>query len=277
MSSRVKVLIRNWGFQISSAIIISIVIFGFVGPLFYPNPYAFVGRRYESPSSSFPLGTDILGRDILALLTVGVRNSLIVGFFAGGIGLLIAIALGVFGGYAGGLIDDVLNLLSNVFFVLPTVPLLIIISASVKHRSLLTVASFIAVTIWPWAARQLRAQVLSLKERDFVNLARISGKGNVRIVLEEIIPNMLAYVFTSFCGIFAGAVMSEAGISMIGLGPTTEETLGMMLHWAIMSQAIHLGVWWWFIPPGVVLILFTGALFLLSSVMDDVFNPRVQR
>jgi len=277
MTSRIKILIRNRGFQISSVIIISVIAFGLIGPLFYPNPYAFVGKRYEPPSSIFLLGTDILGRDVLALLTIGVRNSLIVGFFAGVIGLLIAVILGVFGSYIGGLVDDVLNLLTNVFFVLPTVPLLIIISASTKHRSLLTVASFIAVTIWPWATRSLRAQALSLKERDFVNLARISGKGVSRIVLEEILPNMLAYVFTSFCGIFAGAVMSEAGISMIGLGPTTEETLGTMLHWAIMSQAIHIGIWWWFIPSGVILIVFTGALFLLASVMDDIFNPRVQR
>ena len=240
------------------------------------DPYDYTGGRYEPPSSQHILGTDILGRDVWAQLIVGIRNSLMVGFLAGAIGLLIAFLVGGFGGYIGGLLDEGINTITNVFIVLPTIPILIILSATLKQRSLLTVAGFIAIIIWSGGARSLRAQVLSLKERDFVRLARISGKSTLDIIFREIFPNMLSYVFISFCGMFGGAVMAEAGISMIGLGPTTIETLGSMLHWSIMNQAIHMGVWWWFIPPGIVLISFTGALFAMGSVIDDVLNPKLR-
>jgi peptide/nickel transport system permease protein len=199
-----------------------------------------------------------------------------VGFLAGIIGLLIAFTVGGFSAYIGGLADETINTISNVFLVLPVIPILIILSVSLKERSLFTVAGFIGLIIWAGAARSLRSQVLSLKERNFVNLARISGKGTTSIIFKEIFPNMLSYVFISFCGMFGGAIMAEAGISLIGLGPTTLATLGSMLHWSIALQAIHIGVWWWFVPPGIVLISFTGALLAMGSVIDDVLNPKLR-
>jgi len=276
MSSRIQLLAKNRSFQICLGVILFIVSIGVIGPYLTLDPYKRTGGRYEPPSSTHILGTDILGRDVLALLVNGIRNSLMVGFFAGIIGLLIAFVVGGFCAYIGGLTDETINTLTNVFLVLPVIPILIILSASLKSRSLFTVAGFIGLIIWSGAARSLRSQVLSLKERNFVNLARISGKSNANIIFIEIFPNMLSYIFISFCGMFGGAIMAEAGISLIGLGPTTIETLGSMLHWAIMNQAIHIGVWWWFVPPGIVLISFTGALLALGSVIDDVINPKLR-
>ena len=276
MSSRIELLAKNRRFQVCLGVVLLIIAVGVIGPYMTLDPYDYTGRRYEPPSSEHILGTDILGRDVWAGLVVGIRNSLMVGFLAGLIGLLIAFAVGGFSGYIGGVVDETINTITNVFLVLPVIPLLIILSSSLKVRSLLTVAGFIGVIMWAGGARSLRSQVLSLKQRSFVNLARISGKGTANIIFREIFPNMLAYVFISFCGMFGGAVMAEAGISLIGLGPTTIETLGSMLHWSIMNQAIHIGVWWWFVPPGVVLISFTGALLALGSVMDDVLNPKLR-
>ena len=218
-----------------------------------------------------------MGRDVFAQLVHGTRYSLTVGFFAGLIGLLIGFTLGGLSGYIGLMaVSESLNMLSNIFLIIPTVPLLIVLSSTLKIRSLLMVAMIIALTIWPGTARSLRSQILSLKERDFVNVARISGKSKLEIIFKELLPNMLSYVFISFCGMFGGAVMAEAGISLIGLGPTDIVTLGSMLHWSIANYALTNRVWWWFVPPGIVLISFTGSLIMLGSVIDDVLNPKLQ-
>jgi peptide/nickel transport system permease protein len=271
-----EMLAKNRIFQLCLGVVLLIVAVGVIGPYLTLNPNIKTGHRYEPPSSAHILGCDVFGQDVLAQLVTGIRNSLMVGFLAGSIGLLIAFAVGGFSAYIGGLTDETVNTFTNVFLVLPVIPILIILSASLKERSLFTVAGFIGLIIWAGAARSLRSQVLSLKERDFVNLARISGKNTTGIIFKEIFPNMLSYVFISFCGMFGGAIMAEAGISLIGLGPTTVATLGNMLHWSIATQSIHIGVWWWFIPPGIVLISFTGALLAMGSVIDDVLNPKLR-
>jgi len=276
VSSRMELLARNRGFQLCLGVVLFIVAVGVIGPYLTLDPTKRTGGRYEPPSSAHLLGTDVLGEDVLAQLVTGIRNSLMVGFLAGLMGLAIAFAVGGLSGFIGGTLDETVNTITNVFLVLPIIPILIILSASLAKRSLFTVAGFIGLIIWAGAARSLRSQVMSLKERNFVSLARISGKGTINIILKEIFPNMLSYVFISFCGMFGGAIMAEAGISLIGLGPTEISTLGSMLHWSIMMQAIHIGVWWWFIPPGIVLISFTGALLATGSVIDDVLNPKLR-
>ena len=147
----------------------------------------------------------------------------------------------------------------------------------IRDRSIFLVAGIIAFTSWAGPARAIRSQVLSLKTREFVNLARLSGKSKIDIVLREIFPNMLSYILITFCEVVGGAMISEAGISMLGLGPTTVTSLGSMLHWSFISQAPSMGAWWWFVPPGVVLVIFVGSLIMVASVIDDVFNPRLQK
>ena len=270
-----EILAKNTRFQVASAVVIFIIIVGIIGPFFTVNPNKYIGGKFEPPSWNHKLGCDLFGQDVWARLVLGIRHSLVVGFVAGSIALLIAFMMGGVGAYKGGLVDDVSNLLSNVFLTIPVVPVLIVLSVLFGHRSLYLVAAIIAIIQWPGTARALRSQVLSLKGREFVDLARILGKGDSRILFGEIFPNMLAYVFIQFVGMIGSAIVMEAGISLLGLGPTWVVTLGNMLHWAIQNQGVFMGIWWWFIPPGVVILLFTGSMIMIGSVIDDVLNPRL--
>lgn len=276
MPGRIELLSKNTSFKVSLGLIIFILLIGTIGPMLVRNPENYVGRRYESPSWKCKMGTDVFGRDVWAQMTYGVRHSVIIGLLAGSIALMISFFVGGVGGYEGGLVDEGLNIVSNAFLTIPVIPVLIVLAVLFEHRSLFLVAFIVAVIVWPGPARSIRSQVLSLKERNFVDLARISGKGDSNILFMEIFPNMLGYVFIQFCAIFGTAVMMEAGISLLGLGPTTVTTLGSMLHWSIMNQAAQLGAWWWFIPPGLIVILLTGGLVLIGSEIDDVLNPKLR-
>lgn len=273
-----KLLVKgNRKFTISLGILLLIVALAVVGPIVTVDPLSFVGIPFERPSSQFILGTDSFGRDIFAQLCTGLRTSLILGIVAGGIATGIALLIGGLGTYKGGLIDEGANFLVNLIMVFPMLPVLLILSAVFEVRSLWLVGTMIAITSWPWAARCMRSQVLSLKERGFVDLARISGMTNTEIVIKEILPNLLAYAFMVFVVLTGGAVVAEAGISMIGLGPTDAVSLGQMLHWALLNESTRLGIWWWFIPPGLILTIFTVSLLVIHSAMDEVFNPKLRR
>ena len=276
MSTRIELLAKNRKFQICLAIVLAIVAFGIIGPFFTRDPLEYAGGIYEPPSSEFLLGTDMAGRDVFAQLCVGVRDSLFVGVIAGSLALGIAILMGGVLSYKKGMIDEGANLVTNIFLVLPVLVILIVIAALLEGRSLITVGILIALFSWPWMARNIRSQILSLRERKFVDLARISGKSDFTIVTKEILPNMLAYVFLLFIMATGWAVVTESSISMIGLGPTTGFTLGNMLRLAIEWGALGRGAWWYFMPPGLVIVLFTGTLIILTSVIDDVLNPKVR-
>lgn len=275
MVSRIELLAKNTRFQVVVTVLVFIIAVGIIGPLFTMDPREYTGGRYEPPSWEHKLGTDAFCCDVWAQLIYGIRHSLGVGFVAGLIALMIVFVMGGIGAYKGGLADEGFNLFTNVFLTLPVIPILIILSVLFEYRSLYLVAFIIAITMWPGSARAIRSQVLSLKEREFVDLARVSGKGGPRILFGEIFPNMLAYIFISFCGMVGGAIIAEAGISLIGLGPTTITTLGTMLHWSIMNEAVLIGAWWWFVPAGLFLIFFTGSLIMMGSMIDDVLNPKL--
>lgn len=275
MSSKKKLLMRNRRFQVRLAVLTTIIMIGVIGPYMTLNPDAYTGDRYELPSWRHPLGTDNFGKDLLAQLVIGIRHSLEVGVISGTLALAIALVAGGLSPLIGRRSDEVINTIANIFMVLPSVPILILLSLSFRERSLFIVAGIIAVLGWAGGARSLRSQVLSLKERGFVNLARISGKGNVKIVFFEIFPNTLSYIFNSFCWSLGGAISAEAGISLLGLGPRAR-TLGTMLYYAIANSAHTAGIWWWFIPPGLILIVFTGTLITMGTVMDEVLNPKLQ-
>lgn len=278
MPNRIELLAKNKSFHIAAGIALFIILVGILGPMFTRNPEAFSGDRYESPNMEFKLGTDHLGRDIWARMIHGIRNSLLIGFTAGGIGIIIAIIMGGVGAYIGGLTDEGVNLVTNVFLVIPMIPLLILLSVLFAggSRTIWTLSMIIAIVSWPGASRAIRSQVLSLKERNFIELATVSGKGDSTILVKEIFPNMLAYIFIQFCNAFGGAVMAEAGIGLIGLGPSDTPTIGTILHFAISNTAHLQGIWWWFIPPGVVLIIFTTFLLVFGSILDDVLNPKLR-
>jgi len=274
--SRMELLVKNRKFQICSAIVIGIVMLGVIGPFVTRSPSEGVGGRYEPPSFEYLLGTDMAGRDIFAQLCVAIRDSLWVGIIAGFSSLIIAILIGGLLSYKKGLVDEGANLVTNIFLVLPELVILIIIAALLGYRSLEIVGILIGLFSWPWMARSIRSQILSLRERKFVDLARISGKSDLSMVVKEILPNMLAYVFLVLIIGIGSAIVVEAGISVIGLGPTIGFTLGKMLQWAISWEAIPQGIWWYFVPPGLILVILTGTLVMITAVIDDVLNPKVR-
>jgi peptide/nickel transport system permease protein len=276
MPGRMELLAKNRKFQICLVIVIGIVLLGVVGPFVTRDPSETTGGRYEPPSLNFLLGTDMVGRDIFAQLCAGIRDSLWVGAIAGVSALAIAVFVGGLLSYKRGLIDEGANLVTNMFMVLPELVILIVIAALLQGRSLIVVGILIGLLSWPWMARSIRSQILSLRERRFVDLARISGKSDLSIVVKEILPNMLAYVFLVFILALSGAVVWEASISVIGLGPTEGFTLGKMLEWAISWNSVSRGVWWYFIPPGLTLVILTGTLIMITAVIDDVLNPKVR-
>jgi peptide/nickel transport system permease protein len=276
MSGRVALLLKNRKFQFFLGIAIVIALLGVIGPAFVRDPLEIAGKVYEHPSSKFLLGTDMAGRDVFAQLCHAVHDSLIVGIIAGFLAVGIAILIGAILAYKGGAIDESANVITNVFLVLPQLTILIVVASLLGKRSLILVSVLIGLFNWPWMARSIRSQLLTLKERKFIDLAKISGKSSFAIVVKEILPNMLAYIFLVLIIGISSAIVMESGISVIGLGPTEGFTLGKMLDLVIRHEAAQQGKWWYFVPPGLVLVVFTSSLIMITAVIDDVLNPRTR-
>ncbi len=264
-------------FTISLAIILLLLFIGLVGPSIYPtDPFEAVFRPEDPPSSKNPLGTDSYGRDVLAQLLHGIRMSLYIGFTASLIALAIGVAIGSIAGVKGGLTDEVLMSVTNVVLALPSILLMLLIAAYFKYRDPMLVSIIIGVTSWPWVARAVRAQLLSLRAREFVHFSRMAGYSDFRIAVEDLLPNMAAYIFMALVLLMSGAMMAEAGLSMIGVGITRGASLGIMLYWAQMLEAVRRGLWWWFVPPGSVLVALSASLLMISTALDEYFSPRLK-
>jgi len=248
-----------------------------VPPCVGPGPMDSVGGLYEEPSAQRWLGTDNFGRDVFVQLAYGTRTSLKVGFLAGLIATLIGTTVGALAGYKGGLVDGVLNSLTNLFLVIPPFVILILLSISLRARGITALAVIIGCTSWSWVSRSVRAQVYSLKTRRHVDMARISGFGTLSIIAREILPYILSYLVMAFVLQVASGILNEATLSMLGLGPLESVSLGTMMSWALMFEAVRAGAWWAFIPPVVLIALITFSLKYINTGMDEVFNPRLRR
>jgi peptide/nickel transport system permease protein len=227
-----------------------------------------------------PLGTDNFGRDVLTELVKATGISLLIGFVAGTVATLIGLALGLLAGYVGGLMDDGIMFITNLFTVIPTIVLLILISFSIgqEHRGPVTIAVVIGFTSWVWTARAVRSQVISLRNRDHVNLSKLSGHSIFRIILADILPFIASYVVMALILQISAGILAEAGLSILGLGPRTTETptLGLMLNWAFIYQAQILGKWWAYIPVITTIALISFSLNLMNTGLDQVFNPALR-
>jgi peptide/nickel transport system permease protein len=227
-----------------------------------------------------PLGTDNFGRDVLTQLVKATGVSLLIGFVAGTVATLIGLSLGLLAGYVGGLMDDGIMFITNLFTVIPTIVLLILISFSIgqEHRGPVTIAVVIGFTSWVWTARAVRSQVISLRNRDHVNLSKLSGHSILRIILADILPFIASYVVMALILQISAGILAEAGLSILGLGPRTTETptLGLMLNWAFIYQAQILGKWWAYIPVITVIALISFSLNLMNTGLDQVFNPALR-
>ena len=240
------------------------------------DPTGNIGIPYSPPSKMHWLGTNTFGQDIFLQIVYGIRGSLFIGLVGGGIATLIGLLVGFVAGYSGGLADEFLMMVTNVMLVIPTMAILIIIAAYLSSRGIFIESIIIGLTSWPWTARAVRSETLSLKSRGYVNLARISAMKNLRIVFEEIAPNMLSYIFMVFILQFGGAILAAIGLDFIGLGPTNQVSLGTMLQQAVLWNAIQLGMWWWVVPPGAIITILVSSLYIVNTGLDEAFNPRLR-
>jgi peptide/nickel transport system permease protein len=227
-----------------------------------------------------PLGTDNFGRDVLTELVRATGVSLEIGLVAGIIATLIGLTLGLLSGYLGGVVDDVIMFITNLFTVIPGFVLLILISFSIgqAQRGAFVVAMVIGFTSWVWTARAVRSQVVSLRNRDHVNLSKLSGHSVVHIILTDILPYIASYVVMALILQISSGILAEAGLSILGLGPKTTEvpTLGLMMKWAMIYQAQILGKWWAYIPVLVTIALATFSMNLMNTGLDQIFNPSLR-
>jgi peptide/nickel transport system permease protein len=230
----------------------------------------------EIPNTPHILGTDNFGRDVLAELVAGTRTSLIIGFIAGTIATIIGLAVGLVAGYSGGMTDNILSTITNIFIVIPSFVILVLISVSISSRNFLTTAFVIGITSWPWTARSVRAQTTSLRNRDHVNLSKLSGHSMPRIIIKDILPYLGSYVMMAFILQVASGILSEASLSMLGLGPQNVASLGLMMNWAMTFSALPAGAWWAFLPVVLMIALITFSLNLINSGLDQIFNPQIR-
>jgi peptide/nickel transport system permease protein len=227
-----------------------------------------------------PLGTDNFGRDMLTELVAATRVSLQIGFVAGIVATSIGLFLGLLSGYVGGIVDDVIMFITNLFTVIPSFVLLILISFSIgqEQRGPFTIAVVIGFTSWVWTARAVRAQVISLRNRDHVNLSKLSGHSIAHIIVADILPYIASYVVMALILQISSGILAEAGLSILGLGPRTTEvpTLGLMMNWAMIYQAHILGKWWAYFPIIVAIALIAFSMNLMNTGLDQVFNPALR-
>ncbi|MEC3893203.1 MULTISPECIES: ABC transporter permease [Nocardiopsis] len=268
---------RNPKLLIGASIVLLLLGIGLIGPLFIDHgPNQYIGPQSTPPSGEYWLGTTSFGQDVWAQFVHGLRSTFLTGTLGGGIAFLIGTTVGFVAGYKGGIVDEILNMLTNVVLVLPGMVVLIVAVAYLDVRGLVVQALFIGLTSWPWAARAVRSQTLSLASRDYVDLARLSGRRTWRIITSELAPNMSSYLVMSFILLFGGAVLIAAGLDFIGLGPAGGVSLGLMLESAVAWSALQLGLWWWFIPPGAGITLLVGSMYILNVGLDEVFNPKLR-
>ena len=239
-----------------------------------PNAEAFMPG--QGPSADHWLGTTSYGQDIFSQFVWGTRQSLIIAVFAGLLSTVLSAFIGVAAGFLGGTTDGLLSLLTDIFLVIPTFPLVIILAAYSKNGGDLMIITVLVLTGWSYGARQLRAQVLSLRNRDFLTAARLRGESNWRIITHEIMPNMVSLLVANFLGASVYAILTAAGLQFVGLGNVNTNSWGTMLYWAQNNQALESGIPLWAIAPGLGIALLGGAFALLNYAFDELSNPSLK-
>ena len=281
-SSILGVITANSKFSFGLAIVILFALIAICAPLLTPyNPEANVIRGAHAPSSAHIMGTTAQGQDVFAQLVYGARITLLVSFSAAIGSTVLQVLFGLTSAYFSGVIDDVLTMIINIFLVLPGLPLTIVLaslaSASGASNNEIIITLVLLFTSWPYGARVLRSQTLSLKEREFVSSARASGETSLRIVFAEILPNELALVASAFVTTFVYAIGTEVALEFLGLGDVTKSSWGVMLYWAQNNSALLTGKWWLFVPPGLCIAFLCAALTFVNFGIDELANPRLRR
>jgi peptide/nickel transport system permease protein len=272
-------------------LVMFVVLLGVIGPLFWDIKLARVASSplnlppvwikdapimFPPPDPAHPLGSESNGRDILALMMAAAPGSLRVGLIAAGLGMAIGNLLGFTAGFLGGWPDAVIRTISDAVITIPSLAVLIVISSFVRQINIENMALLLALFAWPGPTRLIRSQVLSLRERGYVQMARLSGASTFDIMFKEMMPNLLPYLAASFTGNVSANILAATGQEALGSGPTRVPTLGMTIFYAIRAAAILRGMWWWWgIPILMLIIIFTG-LFLIAVGLDEIANPRLR-
>ncbi|MFI5591305.1 ABC transporter permease [Amycolatopsis sp. NPDC051758] len=259
------------------AVIVFFLVIAIIGEWIAPyDPSARSSDLLEGPSGRHWFGTTHLGQDIFSQVVVGTRSVMLVGLAAGVVATILAVVVGVTSGYLGGTPGEGLSALSNVFLVIPALPLIIIIGSAVPTGGDILVAVIIGFTSWAWGARVLRAQTLSLRGREYVEAARATGESTWRLIFFEILPNLTAVIASSFVGTVIFAVMSEITLAFVGVSGLSNWNWGTILFWAQSQQALAQGAWWWFVPAGLAIAILGTALSLLNFGIDEFVSPRLR-
>lgn len=277
-----RYLRRNWSLSIGLAILLFLVLFTVVGFMIIDPKHAYpLAAPTKRPPGSWPyiLGTDFFGRDLFAAMVVGMWQTAVIGILAGGIGTGVGVVLGFVSAYFGGWIDSVIRTICNILTPIPVLLIQVVVAGSLDKRDVtfVTMALIVAMLAWMGPTLVIRAQVLTMKERQFVSVAKLSGVSDMGIIFKEILPNLLPFIAAAFVGQVFLAVFASFYLAVLGLGPLREPLLGNII-WAAQGQgAFFNGWWWWPIEPAVAMILILGSLALINMGLDELANPRVRR
>lgn len=271
-------------------LLLLILLTGIIGPIFYDTdraaprsggarqaPVGFTNQRGQEGTWESPLGTDNLGRDILAVMIVAAPNTFLIGVIAATIGIGVGIVLGFMGGFLGGWVDDLVRLAADVTLTIPALLVLIVLQSVLSRIDITTMSLLIALFAWPRATRQIRSQVLSMRRSGYVRMARISGASTFDIMFKEMLPNLIPYLFASFIAGATGAILTAVGLETLGLGPQRVPTLGSTIYDAIEFGALSINMWWWWGIPTILLSMMFVGLFLINLGLDEVANPRLRK
>jgi peptide/nickel transport system permease protein len=274
----VALLVRNRKSRIGLVMVGFMVVVALIAPLIsvaHPNDFNLLAAR-QAPSWHHLFGTTDQGSDIFSQVVLGARRSLLLGAAAGALATGLAAILGITAAYSGGLIDEGVNFLTNVFLTIPPIPLLVVVSGYLKDRGMGTMIVVLALVLWAFEARILRGQALSLKNRDFIQAAKAAGESTPRIVFGELMPNMISRIAAAFVLVFYIALLTDAGLEFLGLGDMTKTSWGVTLYWAQTNSTVLQGEWWPFFFPGAALAFTVLGLVLLLAGIDEVSNPRLR-
>ena len=271
-------LLRNRKSRTGICMVGFVILVALIAPLIsvaHPNDFNLLAAR-QAPSWRHLFGTTDQGSDIFSQVVLGARRSLLLGALAATLATGLAAILGITAAYTGGLVDEGVNFLTNVFLTIPPIPLLVVVSGYLKSRGLVTMAVVLALVLWAFEARILRGQALSLSRRDFILAAKASGESTPRIVFGELMPNMISRIAAAFVLVFYIALLTDAGLEFLGLGDMTKTSWGVTLYWAQVNSTVLQGEWWPFFLPGAALAFTVLGLVLLLAGIDEVSNPRLR-
>jgi peptide/nickel transport system permease protein len=269
---------ENPRFTLGFSLLLGLYLFGLIGSLMADPERADMGANplNQTPSLDYPLGTEGFGRDVFTLMVLGIPNTFKIGILAGGVGVAIGTIIGLLAGYRKDILDTLFSSVADVMLVIPALAILITMSAYVRVMTVELMATIVGLLAWPLPARIVRAQTLSLRERLFVEVARLNGQNDLEIIFLQILPNLTAYLAAAFVGAVSTGILAAVGLEVLGLGPQTIPTIGRTLFHSFQYSAMFRGMWWWWGPPIAILaIIFTG-LFLMSTSLDKYANPRLK-